>query len=207
MVPRGGVGYGALRYLVGEPAIIACPEPDVVFTYLGRYRPSDSGSMLQRVELPAEVATGQLGVSRHALVVNAWLEDDELVVYWIHERPTDSDNWLYCAADTFVDLIHTSVETRSAEPSEMDTSEHVAPGTPTEMMVVEAWTDVLRPSGPPVGVTDSFFALGGDSIHMIQIISRLRRAVGRRLPLQLMLHRTTARAMAAAIDGWVTTAP
>ncbi len=41
-------------------------------------------------------------------------------------------------------------------------------------MLAEAFADVLRL--PEVGVHDSFFELGGDSIVAIQLVSRARRA-------------------------------
>ncbi|MFJ6183849.1 amino acid adenylation domain-containing protein [Streptomyces sp. NPDC092295] len=36
-VPGQGLGYGALRYLQREPALLAAPTPQVVFNYLGRF--------------------------------------------------------------------------------------------------------------------------------------------------------------------------
>ncbi|MGH3621699.1 MAG: amino acid adenylation domain-containing protein, partial [Sciscionella sp.] len=53
-------------------------------------------------------------------------------------------------------------------------SEYVAPETDTEIALVEIWQDVLGVSR--VGLRDNFFALGGDSILSIQMISKARQA-------------------------------
>uniref|UniRef100_UPI000DDA7C18 non-ribosomal peptide synthase/polyketide synthase n=1 Tax=Streptomyces triticisoli TaxID=2182797 RepID=UPI000DDA7C18 len=51
---------------------------------------------------------------------------------------------------------------------------HVAPRTPTERTLATIWADVLHVER--VGADDNFFALGGDSILSIQIVSRARQA-------------------------------
>lgn len=51
---------------------------------------------------------------------------------------------------------------------------YVAPSTPQEKLLVEIWSDVLGIDN--IGVTDDFFALGGDSIKSIQIASRAQNA-------------------------------
>ncbi|GHG32183.1 MULTISPECIES: non-ribosomal peptide synthase/polyketide synthase [Amycolatopsis] len=48
-----------------------------------------------------------------------------------------------------------------------------APRTETERLLAEIWADVLGVAEP--GVDDNFFALGGDSILSIQVVSRARR--------------------------------
>ena len=50
----------------------------------------------------------------------------------------------------------------------------VAPQTETEKRLAEIWEQTIGVS--PIGVDQNFFALGGDSIVSIQIISRARRA-------------------------------
>jgi amino acid adenylation domain-containing protein/non-ribosomal peptide synthase protein (TIGR01720 family) len=55
----------------------------------------------------------------------------------------------------------------------VDTS-GVEPRTDTEGALAAIWADVL--GLPAVGVTDNFFALGGDSILSIQVVTRARQA-------------------------------
>jgi amino acid adenylation domain-containing protein/non-ribosomal peptide synthase protein (TIGR01720 family) len=65
-----------------------------------------------------------------------------------------------------------------------------APRTPVEARLAAIWAEVLRLER--VGVYDNFFALGGDSILSIQIISRAREAGLQLIPKQLFLHQTIA---------------
>ncbi|WP_223275548.1 non-ribosomal peptide synthetase, partial [Paenibacillus elgii] len=52
--------------------------------------------------------------------------------------------------------------------------EYVAPRTPMEQTLISVWQSVL--GTPVIGVLDSFFDLGGDSIKSIQVVSRLFQA-------------------------------
>ncbi len=51
---------------------------------------------------------------------------------------------------------------------------YTAPVTPLQIQLAEIWAQVLQVER--VGLTDNFFALGGDSIISIQVVSRARRA-------------------------------
>ncbi len=68
--------------------------------------------------------------------------------------------------------------------------EYVAPRTAVEQQLSAIWSDVLRVDR--VGIHDSFFELGGDSILTIQVISRARQAGLRISPAQLFEHPTIA---------------
>jgi len=52
----------------------------------------------------------------------------------------------------------------------------VEPQDPTETNLVAIWADVLHLDR--IGVTDNFFYLGGDSIHVTQVASRVRDVFG-----------------------------
>ena len=65
-----------------------------------------------------------------------------------------------------------------------------APRTPAETALAEIWGEVLGREA--VGVHDSFFALGGDSIRSIQMIARAARAGLRFTPKQVFQHQTIA---------------
>ena len=77
---------------------------------------------------------------------------------------------------------------------------YVAPQTETEKSLVEAWQKVLRAAR--VGVTDNFFALGGDSILSIQAAAAAAELGVRFTVKQLFTHQTIqALAMVAtAVD-------
>ncbi|MEU6431361.1 AMP-binding protein [Microbispora sp. NPDC046973] len=65
--------------------------------------------------------------------------------------------------------------------------------TPAEAALAAVWTEVL--GLPEVGATDDFFALGGDSITSMQMVSRARRA-GLELTAADVFEHPTVRALA-----------
>ncbi|MEV5832056.1 amino acid adenylation domain-containing protein [Nocardia sp. NPDC052112] len=60
------------------------------------------------------------------------------------------------------------------KPVFTDTKPFRAPQTPTEHLIARAFADIL--DADTVGLDDSFFALGGDSIMSIQLVTRARAA-------------------------------
>ncbi|MET8631103.1 amino acid adenylation domain-containing protein, partial [Kitasatospora sp. NPDC004669] len=78
------------------------------------------------------------------------------------------------------------------------TVEHVAPRTPVEERLAAIWSDVLGVA--PVGVEDSFFDLGGDSIRAVRLIGALRTA-GYDVSIRDVFQSRTIAAMAAGLTG------
>ncbi|HYH79051.1 MAG TPA: amino acid adenylation domain-containing protein, partial [Longimicrobium sp.] len=72
---------------------------------------------------------------------------------------------------------------------------YVAPATPLETLLAEVWASVL--GRERVGVRDSFFELGGDSIGAMQVVARARKAGLVVEPRLLFAHPTIARLAAA----------
>ncbi|TFY93785.1 amino acid adenylation domain-containing protein [Pseudomonas nabeulensis] len=66
--------------------------------------------------------------------------------------------------------------------------EYRAPRTEVEQQLVTIWQDVLNL--PRVGVIDNFFALGGDSIISIQVVSQARQLGLQLAPKDLFLQQT-----------------
>ncbi|MGH3908036.1 MAG: amino acid adenylation domain-containing protein [Pseudonocardiaceae bacterium] len=64
------------------------------------------------------------------------------------------------------------------------------PSTPQEKLLCAAFADVL--AVPEAGADDDFFALGGDSIVAMQLVSKVRTAGLRITPRQVFQHRTPA---------------
>ncbi|MGW5023267.1 condensation domain-containing protein, partial [Streptomyces cacaoi] len=60
------------------------------------------------------------------------------------------------------------------EPEAGPGVEYVAPRTEAERLLCDIWAEVLKAGR--IGVHDNFFALGGDSISSLQVVSRARRA-------------------------------
>jgi amino acid adenylation domain-containing protein len=86
---------------------------------------------------------------------------------------------------------------RSALQLPLEAGPGVEPEGPTETRIVLILQEILATS---VGVTDDFFALGGDSLQSLRAVWRLNEAFGVELPIDaLYLHRT-ARALASQLD-------
>ncbi|MDX2592029.1 non-ribosomal peptide synthase/polyketide synthase [Streptomyces sp. WI03-4A] len=78
-----------------------------------------------------------------------------------------------------------------APPAQPDpATAYVAPRPGTEETLAAIWADVLRVDR--VGARDNFFALGGDSILSIQIVSRARRAGLALTTKDVFRHQTVA---------------
>ncbi|ADO68947.1 non-ribosomal peptide synthetase [Stigmatella aurantiaca] len=69
-----------------------------------------------------------------------------------------------------------------------ETETFVAPQTHDEQVLARIWAEVLKKD--PIGIHDNFFALGGDSILGLQIISRATQQGLRLRPRQLFEHQT-----------------
>jgi amino acid adenylation domain-containing protein/non-ribosomal peptide synthase protein (TIGR01720 family) len=76
------------------------------------------------------------------------------------------------------------------------TSAYVPPRTPTEAVLTDIWTRVLRRDR--VGVHDNFFALGGDSIMSLQVVARAAQAGWRLSPRLIFEHPTIAQLASVA---------
>ncbi|MGE6764048.1 non-ribosomal peptide synthase/polyketide synthase, partial [Corallococcus interemptor] len=74
------------------------------------------------------------------------------------------------------------------------THAYVAPRTETEAKLAAIWAEVLRV--PQVGVKDDFFALGGHSLLVTQVVSRVRAETGVELPLRALFDAPTLEALA-----------
>jgi acyl transferase domain-containing protein len=84
-------------------------------------------------------------------------------------------------------------------------TEFDAPAEGGEMQVAGIWRDLLGLD--KVGANDNFFELGGHSLLAIQVISRLREALHRDLPVRILFDHPTVRMLAEALDDQPREAP
>ena len=75
---------------------------------------------------------------------------------------------------------------------------YVPPSSEVEKRLAEIWSAVL--GVPQVGLHDDFFALGGHSLSVIQVISRVRKAFPAELTLKTLYARRTLAAVAEEIE-------
>jgi amino acid adenylation domain-containing protein len=77
-------------------------------------------------------------------------------------------------------------------------SEFVAPRTPIEQQLASIWSELL--SVERVGVGDSFFDLGGNSLLVLRLVSRIRSAFSIDLPLVTAFSSPTLGELATEIE-------
>ncbi|MGG0823585.1 amino acid adenylation domain-containing protein [Paenibacillus turicensis] len=76
------------------------------------------------------------------------------------------------------------------EPDVLAGQEYIPPRTVTEEVITDIFEEILGVS--PVGIEDSFFELGGDSIKAIKAVSKLREK-GYKLSFAALIYQQTAR--------------
>jgi amino acid adenylation domain-containing protein len=76
-------------------------------------------------------------------------------------------------------------------------AEFCGPRTPAEEMLASIWSEVFRLS--KVGIHDSFFELGGESILAIKLISRLNKDFDIELPVRALFEQPTIAELATLI--------
>jgi acyl carrier protein len=116
-----------------------------------------------------------------------------------------ADNLLVSMVDlaTFQREIATSSSTEPAgvralrSRPELSTA-RVAPGTDLEKMLVAIWEEILGISG--LGIRDSFFELGGDSLMASVVATRLQEKLAVDVPLREMLAEPTIAHLSAMVE-------
>jgi amino acid adenylation domain-containing protein len=83
------------------------------------------------------------------------------------------------------------------EPQQRSQPAYVAPATAIEIQLAAIWQEVLGIE--QVGLDDDFFALGGHSLVATRLVSRVRGATGRDVPVRAVFQHTQLRAFAAHV--------
>ena len=76
---------------------------------------------------------------------------------------------------------------------------YVAPRSPIEDVLVKIWQDVLQ-SSEQIGIYDNFFALGGHSLLVTQVISRLKTIFQVALPIISLFENATIAGLAERVE-------
>ncbi|AFZ57857.1 non-ribosomal peptide synthetase [Anabaena cylindrica] len=75
---------------------------------------------------------------------------------------------------------------------------YVAPRTPTEEIITNIWSQVLKVA--EIGIDDNFFELGGHSLLATQIISRIRQTLNGEIPLRILFEFPTISQLSSQIS-------
>ena len=87
-----------------------------------------------------------------------------------------------------------AAQTESAEAM----AGYKAPSTATEKMIAQMWAEMLGHAR--ISATDNFFDLGGHSLLAVQVINKLKKKIGKALPLTALLEAPTVETLAALIN-------
>ncbi|MCB9763869.1 MAG: amino acid adenylation domain-containing protein [Alphaproteobacteria bacterium] len=82
---------------------------------------------------------------------------------------------------------------------------YLAPRTDVEVQIAAIWAEVLEV--PEVGVSQDFFALGGDSLKAVLIVRRTAAVLGRPVPIGLLLKRPTIAGVLSGLGPTSSAAP
>ena len=79
---------------------------------------------------------------------------------------------------------------------------YAAPGTPTETRIALTWKEILRLNGDgdEIGIHDNFFDIGGTSMDVIKVNSRINREFEKQIPIVVMYKYTTIRTLAQFLE-------
>ena len=135
--------------------------------------------------------------------------EQRLVAYYVPDKPTTAselrDHTAKVLPDHMVPAAFVALESMpltvngkldrvalpAPERDAVTSDQYVAPRTETEQAIADIWAEVLGVER--VGVEDSFFTLGGDSIRSLHITSRTKAAFGVDLsPRDVLTTRTIA---------------
>jgi acyl carrier protein len=84
------------------------------------------------------------------------------------------------------------------ESNVVESSMSAPPTTESEIKIAEIWQELLNRKR--VGVNDNFFDLGGHSLLVVQLQSRLRKQLNCKISLIELFQRTTVAALASYLD-------
>ena len=107
----------------------------------------------------------------------------------------------FVVLDRFPLLPNGKVDRHALPPPDFETlhgGEYVAPRTPTERVVQGIWAVVLGVEHP--GIHDNFFALGGHSLKVTQVVSRIAQELSKTISLRDFFNHPTIAELAALLD-------
>jgi phthiocerol/phenolphthiocerol synthesis type-I polyketide synthase E len=123
--------------------------------------------------------------------------------YWLEPRRTDPARQPVAPVKETSETLEVSERIATPFPAEVAHSRpdlatpYVAPRSETERTLAGIWEEVLGIA--PVGIHDDFHELGGHSLLALQVLSRIRQALGSELPLRAVFDAPTVARLAVLV--------
>ncbi|WP_157529166.1 non-ribosomal peptide synthetase, partial [Nocardia sp. NRRL S-836] len=159
-----------------------------------RVEPGEVEALLaahENVRAAAVVATTAATGKRLVAYVVGAAGTDELRAFLRERLPDHLVPSAFVALDALPLTPNGKLDRRALpEPAAPETDAHVAPRTDAERALADIWARLL--GADRVGVHDNFFDLGGDSIAVLQVVSRARNAGLGLAVADLFTHQTVA---------------
>jgi amino acid adenylation domain-containing protein len=196
-------------------------RPDGAIEFLGRTDRQIKlrGFRIEPSEIEALLAQ-RVDLQEAAVVLREDVPGDKLLVAYVVPRPPagadlaqELSRWLkerlpeYMVPSAIVVLEKLplspsgKIDRRALPPPSEQRSGSMfdVPQSEAERVIVAIWEAVLRRA--PIGVHDNFFDIGGHSLRLAEVQSRLQAAFHCEVPMLDLFRRPTIRAMAAHLSG------
>jgi acyl transferase domain-containing protein/acyl carrier protein len=138
--------------------------------------------------------TAQEGVETFARILSQ--EAGNHVAVSATDLQTRIERWVLDLPGASEPVETTSVQMRQPRP--LLANDFVAPCTELEAQLAGIWQELLGIE--PIGIHDSFFDLGGDSLLIIRLIARLRERVGVGIAMQDLFETPTVAGLAETLQ-------
>jgi amino acid adenylation domain-containing protein len=79
-------------------------------------------------------------------------------------------------------------------------TEYVPPNNDIEMKLVEIWAELLQKPKSKIGITNSFFQLGGNSLNLMSLIGKIHKVFAKRISLGEIFQNVTVEKQAVLIE-------
>jgi amino acid adenylation domain-containing protein/non-ribosomal peptide synthase protein (TIGR01720 family) len=101
-IPQNGVGFGIARYLGGDAALAALPEPEISFNYLGQLDQTSERALLRLADGPVGEGQHPEERRRHLLDVVASVRSGELRIAWLYSTAVHERSQIEALATAYV---------------------------------------------------------------------------------------------------------
>jgi acyl transferase domain-containing protein len=199
----GGLGYGAYAAANAFMDAFAYRRnrtsgvPWITVNWDGWVRAEDEAALHQAGKAPTGyVMTGREGMDAFARILSH--EAGVQVAVSTGDLQVRVDQWVRLAAAVEETREEEKAESSARMPRPNLQTEFVAPRTDLERTLASVWQQMLGLDR--VGVNDSFFELGGDSLLGIQVIARIKRELGVKISAVTLYEGPTVGSLAAVIE-------